>query len=222
MADQPEQKQPGPRLEPPPAVAGGAAFGRALSASERKHLVLAAASRLFEQHGFHGTSIQQIADEVGVTKAAIYHYVASKEQLLFEIHDAFITTILEEADSVYARTEDPREQIEAIVQGTFRAVADYRPYVRAFFRDFNSLSSEWQAEIKTKRDRYEELVEDSLRRGGEQGIFSLHVEPKLGAFFLFGACNWSYQWMRLGSGIPAPEVLAEQWTAMLMKAFAPD
>lgn len=208
------------RLAPPPAVdEAGSAFGRRLTADERKQLVVGAAARLFDTHGYHGTSIQAIASEVGVTKAAIYHYVDSKEELLYEIHDAFISTLLDEAETFFRENDDPREQIRQAVRSIFRAVAEYQSYVRAFFRDFMSLNPDVRVKIEEKRERYEKLVEGSLETGIKDGVFTIAAGPKLGALFLFGACNWSYQWMK-ETGSESPDELADSWWEMLMKAFA--
>jgi AcrR family transcriptional regulator len=209
------------RLAPPTLVPDGQAFGQRLTTAERRHLVIGAAARLFEARGFHGTSIQQIADEIGITKAAIYHYVDSKDKILYEIHDAFISTLLEGAEGVIRDQQDPERRVRLIVHGIFRAVADYRPYVRAFFRDFMNLSPEWRQLIEQKRDRYEELVEGCVAQGSENGAFEVVGSPRLGTLFLFGACNWAYQWMTT-EGAFTPDDLADMWSAMLLKAFAPN
>jgi AcrR family transcriptional regulator len=211
---------PSRRLAPAPTTARNSPFGRVLSTDERKYLVIEAAARLFESKSFHGTSIQQIADEIGVTKAAIYHYVDSKEQMLYEIHDTFITTLLEDATTFVAGEDDPAKQLQFFIRSIFSVVADYRPYVRAFFGDFSNLSSEWRAQIKDKRDRYEQLVEHSLEVGIDRGIFDLPMSPRLGALFVFGACNWSYQWMET-DGDSTPDELADIWFQVHMKAFGP-
>jgi len=212
--------EPSRRLVPPPIVGDAPAFGRALTLDERRYLVLTAAARLFEHQGFHGTSMQAIADEVGVTKAALYHYVDSKERLLYEIHDTFISTLLDEAEVIVNENDDPSAQLRGYIASIFHAVANYRPHVRAFFRDFGSLSPELQERIRAKRHEYEEKVEATLKKGGERGVFDLPASSHLATLFLFGACNWSYQWMH-ADGPHTPDELIEVWYALLGKAFAP-
>jgi AcrR family transcriptional regulator len=210
-----------PRLSPAPQIAGVQAFGRALSADERKHLVIDAAARLFETRGFHGTSMQEIAAEVGITKAALYHYVNSKEQLLYEIHDAFVSTMVAEAEEFIEGHPLATEQLEFLIRSIFRNVAQYRPYVRAFFQDISGLGEDWGERIKEKRARYEAIVRGSLALGVEQGAFAMPVSPNLAAMFFFGACNWAYQWMQPDGAMP-PKELAGHWYEMLTKAFSPN
>jgi AcrR family transcriptional regulator len=208
------------RLTPPPSVNANAhPFGRALGPAERKRLVLDAAARLFERRGYHGTAMKDIAEEIGTTKAALYHYVDSKEQLLYEIHDAFVSTLIQDAEEFFAENSDPAAQLRFVVGSIFEAVAEYRPYVRAFFQEFRNLEgAEWYDRIKEKRDRYEALVVDCLASGAQQGVFDLPAGPTQSARFLFGACNWSYQWFEPAGALSASE-LTDQWYAMLMRAF---
>jgi TetR/AcrR family transcriptional regulator, cholesterol catabolism regulator len=208
------------RLTPPPSVSANAhPFGRPLGAAERKRLVLDAAARLFERRGYHGTAMKDIAEEIGTTKAALYHYVDTKEQLLYEIHDAFVSTLIQDAEEFFSQNSDPVAQLRFVVRSIFEAVAAYRPYVRAFFQEFRNLEgAEWYDRIKEKRDRYEALVVQCLASGAEQGVFDLPAGPTHSARFLFGACNWSYQWFEPAGPLSASE-LTEQWYAMLMRAF---
>jgi TetR/AcrR family transcriptional regulator, cholesterol catabolism regulator len=217
MASKPNSRH---RLAPPAQATARGAFGNRLTANERKDLVLQAAARLFEERGFSGTSMQEIADELDVTKAALYHYVDSKEQMLYEIHDAFISSMLEEATLFLSDEDDPVEQLRLFVSSIFRVIAEYRPYVRAFFRDFAFLQDELHAGIQEKRDQYEQLVEDCLERGMAAGVFEIPTTARLGAFFVFGACNWAYQWMSQEGGTDVSD-LADAWFAMLLKAFLP-
>ncbi len=208
-------------LSPLPDTENINPFGRALNASSRKRLVLDAAAQLFERHGYHGTSMQDIASDVGITKSALYHYVESKEQLVYEIHDAFVSTMIQEADEFLLSTPDPVDQLKLIVASTFRTIANYRPYVRAFFQDMHNLEgAEWYSRVVEKRRYYEGIVADCLQRGQEQGRFEFEVGPLFASRFLFGACNWAYQWLD-PAGEVSPEELAEQWSVMLLKGFAP-
>lgn len=208
------------RLEPGPVVPSGAGFGRSLDPQQRKRLVLDAAASLFETRGFHGTSMLEIANQVGITKAALYHYVDSKEQLLFEIHDAFVSTMLDETKSFFAHTSDPLERLRFLVDSIFRCIARYRPYVRAFFQDVHNLGPEWQEGVREKRNEYEQMARDCLHAGLATGEFDFPMDPGLATMFLFGSCNWAYQWME-PDGRVAPEELSELWFELLRKAFMP-
>src|SRR5438105_3626378 len=116
------------RLSPPAKSTNDRAFGRVFSSDERKQMLIDTAARVFETHGFHGTSMNDIANELGITKAALYHYVDSKEQLLYEIHDAFVSAVVSEAEDFIAGHSDARDQLQFLTRNIFRNVSDYHPY----------------------------------------------------------------------------------------------
>ena len=194
------------------------AFGNPNDAARRLRLVVDAAALRFEANGFHGTSLQQIADDVGITKAALYHYLDSKEQLLFMIHDAFVTAMIESAEAFISDHADPTEQLSFFISNIFDTVTRYRPYVKAFFRDYGVLKGDLQKSLRDKRAHYERLVEDAIRAGIEDGSFSSELDPRHAALFLFGACNWSFHWIKPNQPQRAQE-LAMQWEKMLMQGF---
>lgn len=191
------------------------AFGRPTGVNERIRLIVDAAARRFQAQGFHGTSMQDIAEDVGITKAALYHYFDSKERMLFMVHDAFVSTMLDAAEEFIADHGDPEEQLAFFIRSIFDTVVEYQPYVKAFFRDYGVLTEDLYAEIRVKRDRYEGLVENCLVEGVRSGVFAADLDPRLGALFLFGACNWSYQWIR-PDGPNTAEELAVAWRRMLV------
>jgi TetR/AcrR family transcriptional regulator, cholesterol catabolism regulator len=204
----------GERKAPPPVRA----FGNALDANERLRRILDASAARFETNGFHGTSLQHIADDVGITKAALYHYVSSKEELLFTIHDVFVTSMIESAEAFIAENTDPVERIRFFVQEIFLTVACYRPYVKAFFRDYGVLQGDLQTELRNKRHHYESIVEQAVTDGIEQGKFRSNLDPHEATLFLFGACNWSYQWLQVGDQAKARD-LSARWCDMLLEGF---
>ncbi|WP_138918926.1 TetR/AcrR family transcriptional regulator, partial [Ornithinibacillus scapharcae] len=52
------------------------------------------ALHLFEKQGFHGVTVNQIVESIGTSKGGFYHHFTSKDELLFVIHDTFITYVL--------------------------------------------------------------------------------------------------------------------------------
>lgn len=194
------------------------AFGNPNDAARRLRLLVDAAAVRFEAHGFHGTSLQQIADDVGITKAALYHYVNSKEHLLFMIHDAFVTAMIESAEEFIASGASPSSQLSFFIADIFDTVTNYRPYVKAFFRDYGVLKGELQTKLRDKRDYYERLVENAIAAGIEDGSFTSDIEPRHAALFLFGACNWSFHWIKPNEPARAKE-LAQQWENMFLRGL---
>jgi TetR/AcrR family transcriptional regulator, cholesterol catabolism regulator len=190
-------------------------FGRAGDSETRRRALIHSAAILFEQKSFHGTSMQDIADAVGITKAALYHYVKSKEELLYEIHDAFVSSMLVDANAFFEQNDDPREQLRFIIRSILTTIVDYRPYVTAFFQDLGALSGVWKEKIHAKRSAYEKFVEACLEKGVEDGVFVLPRQDCPASFFIFGACNWAYQWYRADGPLDV-DALVDCWYRLLV------
>lgn len=195
-----------------------AAFGPASSTAERRQRLFDAAALVFARDGYSGSSMQAIATEIGITKAALYHYVRSKDELFFRVYDAYIMRLITEVGALTAQPPDIR--LGSIVEILFHQVVAHRPYVRAFLQDLSKVESrQWASMIVARRDEFEGLVRKCLSDGIDQGLFSFPADPKLAAKFVLGACNWSSQWLD-PSGPLTPLDLAGTWNALFAKAFS--
>lgn len=183
---------------------------RTASGEQRRAEIIEAAAKLFNKLGYHSTSTAAIAEEVSTAKATVYHYFKAKHDILYEIHRAWIEELIERFQQNQAQTDDVLE----IIHGVFRdvlALVDQRPdHVRVFFEFFRELPPDLQASARARRDLYEALVENTIRRGVEIGVFR-KMDPRTQAFALFGMCNWSYQWYRHGGKYDAREVADMQY-----------
>ena len=159
---------------------------------ERRHIMLAAAAALFQEKGYGGTSMQDIAERVGLTKAALYYYVSSKQDILYQIHDAFVAELTDNTLAYFETHTAPLERLEFVVAEIIRTVARYKPYVAVAFQELRSLDEEHRAEIGARRDAYERIVEECVVAAIEAvATCGAEVPPRLVALYLFGACNWS-------------------------------
>jgi len=118
----------------------------------KRDAVIRAAARAFNARGYHHTSLDDIAADLGVTKPTVYYYVENKEQLLFECFLAGLHPIREAFRAAERAGGSGRERLSAVVRGYARAIAseygwcmvrahdqDLRPAMR---RQINTLKSE--------------------------------------------------------------------------------
>jgi AcrR family transcriptional regulator len=185
---------------------------------ERRGIIIDRAAKLFEARGYAGTSMRDIAEDLGVAKAAVYYYFSSKQDLLYAIHETFLTDMSEQAERFLNETGDPREQLRFFVHSIIETVASYQPYVKVFFQELNALDAEHRAAVVAIRDQYESFVEQAIERGIAEGVFNPGVSPRIAALFLFGACNWTYQWLG-ASGPIKPVQLANAFFELIMAGF---
>lgn len=171
---------------------------------------------LFEKKGFSQTSIQDIVDELEVTKGTFYYYFSSKEQLLMDIHLDYITNLLERQqlvlDDDYATA---REKLIKMIHLLIGDIKDKGPSGRVFFREIRHLGDEHMADIKKQREEFRLNIEKIVRAGIERGEFRDDLKPNIIAFGILGVTNWSYNWYKPGGEVSIEE-LVDIFSTMLL------
>lgn len=121
----------------------GPALGALRPAQAR---IIAAANELFARHGVAGTSLQMIADEIGVTKAAVYHQYPSKDEIVLAVAEYELAKLAEVVESAEAQLA-PEQQRDALLAGMIDLAVDRRratstilgdPAVVGFFADHDA------------------------------------------------------------------------------------
>ncbi|GAA0274525.1 TetR/AcrR family transcriptional regulator [Cryptosporangium japonicum] len=156
------------------------------------------ATRLFAERGFAGTNFQDIADAVGLTRPALYHYVSSKEELLAklvaEITQDAATDIAAEA----ARTDaDPAEKLHSIVASTARRQGEHADRFRLLVRSEADLPVEIATTHEAGRRSVLRSIAGVIEEGVNSGVFRT-VDPRVAALGALGMANWVAWWYRPG------------------------
>jgi AcrR family transcriptional regulator len=166
--------------------------------SEKAARIVEVAARLFDIHGFHETSMDQIAAEARLAKPTLYYYFSGKDHILWAIHDELIETFITTHNERALTVSDPVELLEGIVHDLLEYCASKPGYVRVYLDHYRSLSSEYRAKATLRRLAYEGILEDILRKGMESGQFRA-LDAHITAVAIFGACrtfNWAHDWSR--------------------------
>ncbi len=175
--------------------------------------VLRTAIALFNRQGYDATSMDDVARELGVTKAALYHHVSSKEQLLTEALDE----ALDELTAVVTEARDPgsdaaaADRLHALVRRSIRVLADHRPAVTLLLRVRGNSEIERRALARRRwiDDQLAALVRDAIAEGSVRP----DVPPELVSRLLFGMVNSLVEWWR-PDGPVDPEQLGEAVTTL--------
>jgi AcrR family transcriptional regulator len=181
----------------------------------RREEVIKAAARLFQEKGYHATSMQDIANEVGLRKGSLYYHVASKQDLLFQIMNLGIMGALKELEGICATDSSPTEKLRLAVQSLVSALAEQRERVVVFLQELRSLQPDQLKEIATKRKRYEALFQQILEEGTKEGVFRL-PDTKIAAYGLLGMCNWIHQWYKAGGRL-SPGEIGQMFTELFLQ-----
>jgi AcrR family transcriptional regulator len=170
------------------------------------------AARLFAERGYHGTSIGDLAEALGVQKATLYAYIQSKQDLLYE-------TMREGADAFHAALDAIPEQLPAVekiqlaLRGHLRVVAEQLDVATVFVQEWRYLEGERRDEIVAERRRYEERIRALFREGRELGELRTDLDDGTAALLMLSAANWAYTWLQAGRDT---DELADRFFALLI------
>jgi TetR/AcrR family transcriptional regulator, cholesterol catabolism regulator len=163
----------------------------------RRHQeILEAAARVFHEKGYESTSIQDIADEVGILKGSLYYYIRSKEDLLYEIIRDIHEDAIANVSHIDSLGGTALEKIRAFVLAHMTFTAENLVKITVFFHDFRSLNEERQRAIIASRDLYERRLRALIDEGKREGSIRRDVDAKVAALAAMGAMNWTYQWYK--------------------------
>jgi AcrR family transcriptional regulator len=155
--------------------------------------VLQSAANIFFAKGFHATSIEDVARDVGMLKGSLYYYIKSKEDLLFQL----LLAGIEDGDAFIAqqidREGDPVEQLEKAIRAQMDYIIQNRVPFGLFLHEFDSLSGKRQHKLIAVMSRYNSRFVELVRRGQEQGKI-MEGEPWIIVNGILGMCNWLYRW----------------------------
>ena len=180
--------------------------------STRRAELTRAAARLFAEKGYHGTSVGDLAEALGLQKGSLYTHIDSKAELLWEV-------AREGAEAFHAALDGVPEdgpvldRIQAAMRAHLRVVAEQLDIATVFVREWRYLEGDRLEQFVAERRRYEERVRALFREGREHGQLRTDLDDAMAALLSLSAANWAYTWLRPGADTDA---LADRFTALLL------
>jgi len=175
----------------------------------RTNHILAVATRVIARDGYERASMRTIARDSGVSLAGLYHYLDSKQELLFHIQFRAFSALLTEVQARLFGIEDPVEQLRTMIRTHVQYVADNMASLRVCSHELDSLSGHAYDQVHAVRREYYELVRTIIGRVIEEQAPSSGLDPRIATMSLFGTLNWLYRWYDPG-GERSPAGLANQ------------
>ena len=175
----------------------------------RRQEVMNVAARIFSEKGYEATSIQEIAEEVGILKGSLYYYIDTKEDLLFGVIKEAYDSALGVIKELEQREGSALELIEALVRRHAEVFAATRLQSSVFFREFRALSEERQKTIREAAVVYNRFVVAQIRRGQQSGEIKPEINARLAAIGIIGMMNSMAFWYRPEGSATVAQIGAE-------------
>lgn len=183
------------------------------AASERppatREAIFAAATRLFGERGYAGTTIRDIAKAVGILPGSLYAHIQSKEAVLLEIIEGGVDRFNSAVDRIEALDLTPTDALRHAIREHLRIVADNPGRTLIVFHQWRFLDDDNRDRLLSKRDHYEAFFVRTVRAGIAQGEFGPDLDAKVTVLAILGALNWTPEWLS-PDGPAAPAEVADK------------
>ncbi|HEY3638009.1 MAG TPA: TetR/AcrR family transcriptional regulator [Rhizomicrobium sp.] len=159
---------------------------------ERRAAIVEQAARLFAERGFMGASIADLADACESSKSLIYHYYASKEDILFDVMHSHVRALLDAAENVARSSGNPAEKLRELTANLMRLYVGAAARHRVLLNELKQLPEEQRAKVVAAQRRLVEIVETIVRE------LDPHISEPLArpsAMLYFGMINWTHTWL---------------------------
>lgn len=161
-----------------------------------KRQVYEAAIDLFWRQGFARTSVQEIAQQAGVTKGAVYHYFASKEALLRLLSERALDLISPHLGNVVRAERSTADVLVDVVRLMVSMTVRFQRELNVFFSEWRLMDDDDFAPIHAKRDAFEAQLVRVIERGYADGTLRDVGDPTLVVFAMIGMCAYTHHWWR--------------------------
>lgn len=191
-------------------------------ARSRRDEILGVAARIFNEKGYLTATLEDVGDEFGFTRAALYYYFKSKQDILAAIVADAATTLMGSLKEILAEDLPPRECLRRIVVNHV-TVLHGRPHVfGVFLADPSTLPDDVRQTMLAAQREYIDLVTDVYEAGERDGAFSGEFPAKVTILLILGMANNTTRWLHPAAvergGLDA-EVLGEYVFRMVADGF---
>src|SRR3954447_15059313 len=180
--------------------------------SARRSELTRAAARLFAEKGYHGTSVGDLAQALGVQKGSLYHHIESKGDLLWEVANEGSQAFHAGLDGI-DESLPATEKIRLALRAHLAVVADQLDVATVFVREWRFLTGERRERFVAERRRYEERIRELFREGVEGSELRTDLDVATASLLFLSAANWAYTWLRPGADT---DELADRLYAVLL------
>ena len=171
----------------------------------KRERILEEAVKLFYERGFSGTTLDDIAAKLGVTKPFIYTHFRSKVELLEAVCRPTIEMSLDAIAKAAEKRGPPAERLHNGVVDFTKVVLQRQANIAVYFREEKHLSESGLAEINGLRKRFDRVLSDLIEEGTTAGVFQV-PDIRVAALAIGGMVSWAYTWYQPGGRLSFDEV----------------
>src|SRR5881296_1297079 len=172
-----------------------------------RNRVFEVAAEVFHRKGYDNTSMSDVANAAGLTKAGLYHHVTSKESLLYTVLDYGLDLTESYVVKPIEEIADPLQRLKTMIDLHLQLVLEERNLeVTGLLHECKTLSGSDRSRINRRKKQYVRMaagiIADVTKKYNVKD-----VNPKLAAYALLGMLNWTYQWYKASGSSTREEIV---------------
>jgi AcrR family transcriptional regulator len=181
---------------------------------QREADLLFAATRLFRMRGFHATSMQDLGEALGMNRGSLYHYISSKDDLLWMVLTRALDLLEARVVPVIESDAPPPERLRLAIREHLRVAADHADELSLIQIELRSLSAERRRAMLARRDAYEARWRAAIGAGIADGSLR-PFDERLAGIGILSVSNWFTQWYRVDGPLGVDEIAEQFWDLFL-------
>ena len=191
---------------------------------EPRQEILRTAARLFQQQGYDGTSMNDVAAALKLSKGGLYHHFQSKDEILFNLMNHAMDITEEQVIAPVKSIANPEDRLRALIRRHIGVVLSERDReITVMLHENHPLTPALRKRINARKKDYVHFVENLIGEvqaqravGSNANSSKKTVTHRAAAFALLGMINWIYQWYR-PEGSLHEESLVQQYTEIFFQ-----
>ncbi|SDI48192.1 TetR/AcrR family transcriptional regulator [Alteribacillus bidgolensis] len=183
----------------------------------KKEDIIRSAATILQEKGLHGTTMEEIAAQLLMTKGSLYHYFKNKEDLLFQCHKIILDTSNQKITEILESNQSSIHKIESVIRSHIHLSTEENVIFSLIDKPESTFSGQNLEKVVSQRSYYANCIDKILEEGVNNGDFK-NINIKLSRLMILGSLNWIQQWYQPDSA-NTPEDISDYFVEKLVQTL---
>ncbi|WP_173917231.1 TetR/AcrR family transcriptional regulator [Halobacillus sp. Marseille-Q1614] len=189
---------------------------REKKAAKKKEEILRSAAVVLADKGFHGTTMEDVAANLLMTKGSMYYYFKNKDDLLYQCHQMIMGMSIEKIEDAVHSDLNPSEKLKKAVKSHVLLATSEKSMFMMMDKPNQNFTGGHLESALQQRKKYAHYFDEILKEGIEKGDFDENIDIRMVRFIILGALNWILQWYN-DEGPQSGDEIAESFANYLLR-----
>lgn len=193
---------------------------RARKIAKKKEEILRAAAAVLAEKGYHGTTMEEVAAKLFMTKGSMYYYFKNKDDILYHCHQMIMEISLEKIDQVASGKLNPVDKLRNAIREHILLATSEKSMFMMMDKPYQNFTDIQLKEVLEVRKKYAQYFDRIINEGINQQVFNKDTDTIMVRMIILGALNWIQLWYTQGgskSGAEIADAFAEYLLKMVVK-----